>query len=87
MNANLDLPKGAPAVEAEAGAGSPSAQQAGMESSTENGRVIVRGKSHMPSNSVLFERIIPILLIGLGVLTVTLILIAAGVLLGLVPFH
>jgi len=43
-------------------------------------------KSHMPKNSVLFEKIIPILLILLGIITFGLIVFAAGVLLGFVHF-
>jgi hypothetical protein len=43
-------------------------------------------KSHAPQNSVLFEKLIPALLIGMGILTVILILFAAGVLLGIVRF-
>ena len=43
-------------------------------------------KSHMPENSVLFEKVIPAALIGMGVLTVILILFAAGVLLGIIQF-
>lgn len=43
-------------------------------------------KSHAPKDSVLFEKLIPILLVGMGVLTVILILFAAGVLLGIVHF-
>lgn len=43
-------------------------------------------KSHMPKNSILFEKIIPISLLVMGVITVGLILFAAGVLLGLVKF-
>ncbi len=45
-----------------------------------------KAKSHIPSDSVLFEKIIPTLLIGMGVLTVVLILFAASVLLGIVHF-
>ena len=37
--------------------------------------------------TLFFERIIPILLIVLGVVTLALILIAAGVLLGITPWH
>jgi hypothetical protein len=40
----------------------------------------------MPENSVLFEKIIPILLVGLGVITLALMVFAAGVLLGVVHF-
>lgn len=41
-------------------------------------------KSHMPANSVLYEKAIPIALVFLGILTVALILFAAFVLLGVV---
>ena len=44
------------------------------------------GKSHIPSNSVLFEKIVPAALIVMGVVTAGLILFAAGVLLGIVQF-
>lgn len=43
-------------------------------------------KSHAPENSVLFEKLIPALLVGMGILTIILILFAAGVLLGIVHF-
>lgn len=43
-------------------------------------------KSHMPEDSTLFEKVIPALLIFMGILTVVLILFAAGVLLGIVHF-
>jgi cation transporter-like permease len=43
-------------------------------------------KSHMPENSVLFEKIIPIALIALGVITVALMLFATGVVFGIVRF-
>lgn len=46
----------------------------------------VSSKSHMPKNSILFEKLVPISLILMGVITVGLILFAAGVLLGLVKF-
>lgn len=54
--------------------------------SKDSSRVIVRGKSHMPENSILFERIIPIALIAFGLITAALIVVAAGVLLGFIPF-
>ncbi len=41
----------------------------------------------MPENSIFYEKIVPALLLALGLLTAALILIAAGVLLGLVPFE
>jgi hypothetical protein len=43
-------------------------------------------KSHIPGNSTLFEKIIPALLILMGVVMVALILFAAGVLLGFIHF-
>lgn len=42
--------------------------------------------SHMPRNSVFFEKVVPALLILMGVITLALILFAAGVLLGIVHF-
>ncbi len=42
------------------------------------------GKSHAPKDSVLFEKIVPIALVLMGVLTVVLIGFAAGVLLGII---
>jgi hypothetical protein len=44
------------------------------------------GKSRAPKNSMLFEKIVPALLILMGVLTIVLILFAAGVLLGIIHF-
>ena len=49
-------------------------------------RAPVNSKSRMPENSVLFEKLIPASLIFMGILTVTLILFAAGVLLGIIQF-
>jgi hypothetical protein len=46
---------------------------------------IARGQSRMPENSVFYEKVVPGLMILLAVITVILILFAAGVLLGLVP--
>lgn len=43
-------------------------------------------RSHVPENSLLFEKIIPALLIVMGVIMVALILFAAGVLLGIIRF-
>jgi hypothetical protein len=43
-------------------------------------------RSHMPRDSVFFEKIVPTLLVLMGVITLGLILFAAGVLLGLVHF-
>ena len=49
-------------------------------------RTAVRAKSHMPENSLFFEKAVPILLGLMGMLTAGLILFAAGVLLGIVHF-
>lgn len=43
-------------------------------------------KSRMPENSVIFDKVIPAVLVFMGILTVILILFAAGVLLGIVQF-
>ncbi len=45
-----------------------------------------KSKSRAPENSLLFEKVIPILLVFMGILTIVLILFAAGVLLGLIHF-
>jgi len=42
--------------------------------------------SHAPENSLLFEKVVPVLLIVMGIITVALILFAAGVLLGIIRF-
>lgn len=44
------------------------------------------GKSHIPPHSFLFERIVPISLIVMGIIMVGLVLFAAGVLIGIVRF-
>jgi hypothetical protein len=43
-------------------------------------------KSHMPENSLMFEKVIPALMILMGILTIVLILFAAGLLLGIIHF-
>jgi hypothetical protein len=43
-------------------------------------------KSHIPQNSIFFEKIVPIILISMGVITLGLMIFAAGVLLGIVHF-
>ncbi|UCG24313.1 MAG: hypothetical protein JSW55_19695 [Chloroflexota bacterium] len=47
-------------------------------------RRVPKGANRMPSDSVFFDRLVPIILISLGVITVILILIAAGILLGVI---
>jgi hypothetical protein len=46
----------------------------------------LHSKTHMPANSVFFEKAVPILLAVLGLIMVGLIVFAAGVLLGLIRF-
>jgi hypothetical protein len=46
----------------------------------------IASKSRAPDHSLLFEKLIPALLVLMGILTVALILFAAGVLLGIVHF-
>jgi hypothetical protein len=46
----------------------------------------LRQKSHMPQHSVFFERVVPILLVVLGIVMAALVLFAAGVILGIVRF-
>jgi hypothetical protein len=48
-------------------------------------RTVLR-KSHMPENSLFYEKVVPILLVVMGIITTVLILFAAGVLLGIVRF-
>ena len=43
-------------------------------------------KSHIPQNSVFFEKVVPITLIAMGIITLGLMIFAAGVLLGIVHF-
>jgi hypothetical protein len=44
------------------------------------------GKSHIPRNSLFFEKLIPALLALMGLITVAMVLFAAGILLGLIRF-
>lgn len=44
-------------------------------------------QSRMPSDSFFYERVIPAILIGLGVITLLLILVAAGIVVGVIPFR
>jgi hypothetical protein len=43
-------------------------------------------KSRIPERSIFFEKVVPVLLVSMAVITVALILFAAGVLLGIVHF-
>lgn len=46
----------------------------------------MKNKSHMPKGSLFFEKIVPISLITMGIITLGLILFAAGVILRVVHF-
>jgi len=45
-----------------------------------------RQKSHIPQHSVFFEKIVPILLVVMGIIMAALVFFAAGVILGIVRF-
>jgi hypothetical protein len=47
-------------------------------------RKVEKGANRMPSNSLFYERIVPIILIGLGAIMLILILVAAGILIGII---
>ena len=49
-------------------------------------RTSLKSKSHMPKDSLFFEKIVPVSLITLGIVMLGLILFAAGVILGIVQF-
>ena len=46
-----------------------------------------QGTHRMPPDSIFYEKVFPILLIVLGVITALIILFAAGVLLRIIPFQ
>ena len=48
---------------------------------------VPEGSNRMPADSAFYDKILPILLISLAALTVILILAAAGILLGIIPFN
>jgi hypothetical protein len=49
-------------------------------------RIVSKDESHIDRSSVFFEKVVPVLLIGMAVLTGILILFAIGVLAGVVNF-
>lgn len=55
-----------------------------MNKEQEERRRVPKGANRMPSESVFFDRLVPIILIALGAITVILILVAAGILLGII---
>lgn len=54
--------------------------------SKKNRTIVPKNQSRIPENSVFFEKVVPYLLGGMALLTIVLILLAAGVLLGFVKF-
>jgi uncharacterized membrane protein len=48
--------------------------------------IVSKEQSHIDRDSVLFERIVPIALVVMGIVTVVVILLALGILLGVVNF-
>jgi hypothetical protein len=53
---------------------------------TMTGQPRLNSKSHIPKNSVFFEKIVPVALFLMGLITLGLILFATGVLLGIIQF-
>ena len=49
-------------------------------------QISIKSKSHMPKDSLFFEKIVPISLITMGIITLGLMLFAAGVIIGIVHF-
>ncbi len=45
-----------------------------------------QNQSHMPEDSIFYEKVVPALFIGLGILTAVLILVAAGIAVGIIPY-
>ncbi|MGB3714192.1 MAG: hypothetical protein WA996_07165 [Candidatus Promineifilaceae bacterium] len=57
-----------------------------MDAGTEKRRSkSAKDSKKMPAESAFYDRIVPIVLIALAVLTVVIVLAAAGILLGIVP--
>lgn len=52
----------------------------------ESRKIVSKQQSRIPKDSVLFEKVVPALLVGMAVLTVVLIFFAAGILLGIINF-
>jgi hypothetical protein len=44
------------------------------------------GKSRFPSSSIFYDKIVPLLLVGMAIVTVVMIVFAIGVVLGLVAY-
>ena len=52
----------------------------------QSNRELLRQKTHMPKDSLLYEKLIPATLIILAVVTVALIIFSAGIFLGFIQF-
>lgn len=50
-------------------------------------RRIDKGKSRIPEKSTLYSKVVPALLVGMAILMTILILVAAGILTGLIPYQ
>ena len=48
-------------------------------------RRVDQSQSHMPEDSVFYEKVVPAILIGLGIVMIVLVLVAIGILTGLIP--
>jgi len=57
-----------------------------MSEISKSKKAVERGSSHMPDDSVFYEKIVPALLVVLGAVTVVLVIFAACVLFGIVRF-
>jgi hypothetical protein len=57
-----------------------------IDNSPTSGEPDERGRSRIPADSVLYRRVLPAVLVVLALLTLALIVIAAGVLLRLIPW-
>jgi hypothetical protein len=49
-------------------------------------QINMKSKSHMPKDSLFFEKIVPISLVTMAIITIGLMVFAAGVILGIVHF-
>ena len=56
------------------------------EKTKQSSRELLRQKTHMPKDSLLYEKLIPVTLIILAVVTVALIIFSAGIFLGFIQF-
>ncbi len=69
------------------GAGETESNRTRMPSARRRRPDIMRGQSRVPEGSIFYTKVVPILLVGMAVIMGVLILVAAGVLLGIIPFR